>query len=103
MGHIWDICHIRDTLNVSYTHTHKGVQSSHVTSDQRTCLLKRFFFVCVCVWPAAGDHGVTAPIDVHLMVSPVDRIVGDFIDAGVSLFFFSPVDRIVGDFIDAGV
>jgi pentose-5-phosphate-3-epimerase len=31
----------------------------------------------------AGDHGVTAPIDVHLMVSPVDRIVGDFIDAGV--------------------
>lgn len=31
----------------------------------------------------AGDHGVTAPIDVHLMVSPVDRIVGDFIDAGL--------------------
>ena len=32
-----------------------------------------------------GDHGVTAPIDVHLMVSPVDRIVGDFIDAGTHI------------------
>jgi ribulose-phosphate 3-epimerase len=38
----------------------------------------------------AGDHGVTAPIDVHLMVSPVDRIVGDFIDAGASYITFHP-------------
>ena len=30
------------------------------------------------VCSALRKHGVTAPIDVHLMVSPVDRIVGDF-------------------------
>ncbi len=34
------------------------------------------------VCKALRDHGVTAPIDVHLMVSPVDRIIGDFVDAG---------------------
>ena len=34
------------------------------------------------VCKALRDHGVTAPIDVHLMVQPVDRIIGDFIDAG---------------------
>jgi hypothetical protein len=34
------------------------------------------------VCKALRDHGVTAPIDVHLMVDPVDRIIGDFIDAG---------------------
>lgn len=36
------------------------------------------------------DHGVTNPIDVHLMVSPVDRIVGDFADAGASFITFHP-------------
>jgi len=35
-------------------------------------------------------HGVTAPIDVHLMVSPVDRIVGDFAEAGATLISFHP-------------
>ena len=30
------------------------------------------------VCDALRKHGITAPIDVHLMVSPVDRIVGDF-------------------------
>lgn len=36
------------------------------------------------------DHGVTQPIDVHLMVSPVDRIVGDFANAGASFITFHP-------------
>lgn len=36
------------------------------------------------------DHGVTNPIDVHLMVSPVDRIVGDFANAGASFITFHP-------------
>ena len=35
------------------------------------------------VCKALRDHGVTAPIDVHLMVQPVDRIIGDFVDAGL--------------------
>ena len=39
---------------------------------------------------ALRDHGVTAPIDVHLMVDPVDRIIGDFIDAGASYITFHP-------------
>ncbi|WP_313050004.1 ribulose-phosphate 3-epimerase [Pseudomonas soli] len=34
--------------------------------------------------------GVTAPIDVHLMVSPVDRIIGDFIEAGATYITFHP-------------
>ena len=35
-------------------------------------------------------HGVTADIDVHLMVKPVDRIIPDFIDAGASYITFHP-------------
>ncbi|MDH3588454.1 MAG: ribulose-phosphate 3-epimerase, partial [Gammaproteobacteria bacterium] len=35
-------------------------------------------------------HGVTAPIDVHLMVSPVDRLIGDFAAAGASYITFHP-------------
>ena len=42
------------------------------------------------VCKALRDHGVTAPIDVHLMVSPVDRIIGDFADAGASFITFHP-------------
>ena len=42
------------------------------------------------VCSALRKHGVTAPIDVHLMVSPVDRIVGDFAEAGASLVSFHP-------------
>uniref|UniRef100_A0A7S0M6B2 Ribulose-phosphate 3-epimerase n=1 Tax=Cryptomonas curvata TaxID=233186 RepID=A0A7S0M6B2_9CRYP len=42
------------------------------------------------VCKALRDHGVTAPIDVHLMVSPVDRIIGDFVDAGASYITFHP-------------
>lgn len=39
---------------------------------------------------ALRKHGVTAPIDVHLMVEPVDRIVPDFARAGASLISFHP-------------
>lgn len=42
------------------------------------------------VCKALRSHGVTAPIDVHLMVSPVDRIIGDFADAGASYITFHP-------------
>ncbi|MEO8803147.1 MAG: ribulose-phosphate 3-epimerase [Rudaea sp.] len=35
-------------------------------------------------------YGVTAPIDVHLMVKPVDRIVPDFAEAGASVISFHP-------------
>ncbi|MGF1546428.1 MAG: ribulose-phosphate 3-epimerase [Thiotrichales bacterium] len=39
---------------------------------------------------ALRDHGVTAPIDVHLMVKPVDRIVPDFAEAGATYITFHP-------------
>ena len=42
------------------------------------------------VCEALRKHGVTAPIDVHLMVEPVDRIVPDFAKAGASLVSFHP-------------
>ena len=39
---------------------------------------------------ALRDYGVTAPIDVHLMVKPVDRIIPDFAEAGASYITFHP-------------
>ena len=59
------------------------------------------------VCKALRDHGVTAPIDVHLMVRPVDRIIGDFIEAGASIISFHPeatdhLDRTVNLIKDGG-
>ena len=53
------------------------------------------------VCSALRRHGVTAPIDVHLMVRPVDRLVHDFAEAGASYISFHPeasehVDRSIG-------
>jgi ribulose-phosphate 3-epimerase len=42
------------------------------------------------VCEALRKHGVTAPIDVHLMVKPVDRIVPDFAAAGATYITFHP-------------
>lgn len=53
------------------------------------------------VCEALRKHGVKAPIDVHLMVRPVDRIIPDFARAGASIISFHPeasehVDRTIG-------
>ena len=53
------------------------------------------------VCDALRSHGVTAEIDVHLMVKPVDRIIPDFVKAGASIITFHPaasehVDRTLG-------
>lgn len=42
------------------------------------------------VCKALRNHGIEAPVDVHLMVKPVDRIIGDFIEAGASIITFHP-------------
>ena len=42
------------------------------------------------VCSALRKYGITAPIDAHLMVSPVDRIIGDFIEAGATYVTFHP-------------
>lgn len=39
---------------------------------------------------ALRNYGITADIDVHLMVKPVDRLIGDFADAGASCITFHP-------------
>jgi len=59
------------------------------------------------VCEALRSHGVTAPIDVHLMVSPVDRIVPDFAKAGATYITFHPeasghVDRTIQLIRDCG-
>ena len=53
------------------------------------------------VCEALRGHGIQAPIDVHLMVEPVDRLVPDFAKAGATLISFHPeashhVDRTIG-------
>lgn len=59
------------------------------------------------VCKALREHGVTAPIDVHLMVKPVDEMINQFADAGASYISFHPeasehVDRSLQLIIDAG-
>jgi ribulose-phosphate 3-epimerase len=59
------------------------------------------------VCDALRKHGVTAPIDVHLMVEPVDRIIPDFAKAGASMITFHPeaskhIDRSLQIIRDAG-
>lgn len=59
------------------------------------------------VCKALRDFGITAPIDVHLMVKPVDDMIRSFIDAGASYITFHPeasehVDRSLQIIKDAG-
>ncbi len=59
------------------------------------------------VCEALRKHGVTAPVDVHLMVKPVDRIIPDFAKAGATYITFHPeasehVDRTIGLIKDNG-
>ncbi|MBT3436950.1 MAG: ribulose-phosphate 3-epimerase [Oceanospirillaceae bacterium] len=42
------------------------------------------------VCKALRDYGITAPIDVHLMVKPVDRMIEEFLAAGASYITFHP-------------
>lgn len=59
------------------------------------------------VCKALRDHGVTAPIDVHLMVTPVDHMISEFAKAGASYITFHPdasshVDRSLQMIREAG-
>jgi len=59
------------------------------------------------VCEALRNHGVTAPIDVHLMVKPVDRIIPDFASAGASYITFHPeasehIDRTINLIKESG-
>ncbi len=57
---------------------------------------------------ALKDYGITAPIDVHLMVKPVDRMIEEFIKAGADIITLHPeasehIDRSLQLIKDAGV
>ena len=59
------------------------------------------------VCEALRNHGVTAPIDVHRMVKPVDRIIPDFASAGASYITFHPeasehIDRTISLIKESG-
>ena len=59
------------------------------------------------VCEALRNHGVTAPIDVHLMVKPVDRIIPDFAKRGASYITFHPeasehIDRTISLIKESG-
>ncbi|WP_438950946.1 ribulose-phosphate 3-epimerase [Porticoccus sp.] len=59
------------------------------------------------VCKALRSYGIDAPIDVHLMVEPVDQLIGDFAEAGASWITFHPeasrhVDRSLQLIRDAG-
>ncbi|MFZ1827905.1 MAG: ribulose-phosphate 3-epimerase [Candidatus Competibacteraceae bacterium] len=59
------------------------------------------------VCEALRKHGVTAPIDVHLMIKPVDRIIPDFATAGATYITFHPeasdhIDRSLQHIRDCG-
>ena len=52
------------------------------------------------VCKALRNYGINSPVDVHLMVQPVDRLIGDFIEAGATSITFHPeasqhVDRTI--------
>ena len=60
------------------------------------------------VLSALGKFGIKSMMDVHLMVKPVDRLIGDFIEAGADMITFHPeasdhVDRSLSLIKSAGV
>lgn len=59
------------------------------------------------VCKALRDYGITAPIDVHLMVKPVDSLIPQFVEAGASIITFHPeasehIDRTLQLIKDSG-
>ena len=89
---------VRDVLAAGADLVHFDVMDNHYVPNLTVGPL-----VCAALRKA----GVTAPIDVHLMVRPVDRIVPDFAKAGATWISFHPeatehVDRTIGLIRDQG-
>ena len=72
---------VRNVLSAGADWVHFDVMDNHYVPN---------LTIGPLVCEALRKHGITAPIDVHLMVQPVDRLVPDFAKAGASLISFHP-------------
>lgn len=70
-----------DVLNAGADVVHFDVMDNHYVPN---------LTIGPMVCKALRNYGITAPIDVHLMVKPVDRIIPDFAKAGASIITFHP-------------
>jgi len=83
---------VRDVLDAGADVVHFDVMDNHYVPN---------LTIGPLVCEALRSTGITAPVDVHLMVKPVDRIVPDFAKAGATWITFHPeasehVDRTIG-------
>ncbi len=82
---------VKDVLEAGADMIHFDVMDNHYVPN---------LTIGPLVCKSLRKFGIKAPIDVHLMVSPVDRLVGEFIEAGADCITFHPeasshIDRTV--------
>ena len=89
---------VRDVLDAGADIVHFDVMDNHFVPN---------LTIGPLICEALRNYGIDAPVDVHLMVEPVDRIIPDFARAGATYITFHPeasrhVDRTLGLIRDQG-